>query len=162
MTYKTMLASAGVLAIAALLAGPADAAHRHAAHAKRPMTPLQIVDTFDDMITSHHAPEAITRFIAPGFIEHDPIVPVDGRDGLLKYMHDHGWDKPGPSDMKDIIDREMADGPLVMVHHHIIRHAGERPEVYVDLFLIKNGLIQEHWDVMQQVPEHSDNKHTMY
>ena len=162
MKHKQLLATLGAVAAAAILAAPAGAADKPASHAKAAMSPKQIVETFDNMIIAHKPREAIERFIAPNFIEHDPIVPVDGRAGLLTYMHDHGWDKPGPSEMKDIIDREIAEGPLVVVHHHVIRHTGDRPQVYADVFLVKHGLITEHWDVMQQVPEHTDNKHTMY
>ena len=147
---------AGCIAAVALSATVALAAPAE------PLTPKQVVDNFDDLILAHKPRQAIETYIAPDFVEHDPEVAVDGRDGLLKYMHDHGWETNGNAEMRDIIDREIVSGPMVVVHHHLYRNATDRGVVYVDIFRVENGLIQEHWDVMQPIPEHTDNKHTMY
>ncbi len=158
---KAFALAGSLLCTALTLAGPAAAkpgAHAHA----RPMSPREVVDAFDNLILEHKAREAIERFIAPDFVEHDPVVAVDGRDGLLRYMREHGWESGGDTGMKDVIDREISQGDMVMVHHHIVRHPGDRAQVFVDIFRLRGGLIVEHWDVMQEVPEHTGNKHTMY
>ena len=151
-------------AVVALLATPAAAtAGKRAGHpSSPPMSPRQVVDTFDNLVLAHKPREAIERFIAPGFIEHDPLVPVDGKAGLIRYMSEHGWETGGNAQMRDIVDRTISQGDWVMVHHHIHRHPGDRAQVFVDIFRVKGGLIQEHWDVMQEVPAHTDNRHTMY
>ncbi len=150
------VAAVGVLSLGS---GSAEARARHAG---KPAAPRDVVEAFDNLILAHKPREAIERYIAPGFVEHDPIVPVDGKDGLLRYMREHGWEQNGDHQMRDIIDRTISQGEWVVVHHHIFRHPGDRAQVFVDIFRVRGGLITEHWDVMQEVPEHSENKHTMY
>lgn len=132
--------------------------------AEKPTSPQDIVDKFDQLVMEHRSREAIDRFISPGFVEHDPAVKGGGKSGLYEYMMDEGWDAKQPNpNLKDIVDREMAAGNFVIVHHHIFHEPGDRGIVFVDIFRLEDGWIVEHWDVMQHVPEKSnDNKNTMW
>ncbi len=160
-SHKAVAALALLFAAgAAAVAAPAWSGSRRAGQG--PLSPRQVVDTFDDLVLAHKPRQAIERFIAPDFIEHDPLVPVDGKDSLIRYMAEQGWESNGNAQMRDIVDRTIAEGDMVVVHHHIFRRPGDRAQVFVDIFRVSGGLIHEHWDVMQEAPEHSDNRHTMY
>jgi predicted SnoaL-like aldol condensation-catalyzing enzyme len=39
---------------------------------------------------------------------------------------------------------------------------GDKTNSVIDIFRIENGKIAEHWDVIQEVPEKSANKHPMF
>ena len=127
-----------------------------------PQSPVDVVNDFDRLILDHHAKKAIEKYIGPNFVEHDPEVGDGSRKGLIDYMKRHGWESGGNPQMRDIIDRIIAQGPMVVVHHHILQHPGDRGVVFVDIFRVENGLITEHWDVMQPVPAHTTNPNTMY
>ena len=124
-----------------------------------------MVEVFDELIMQHKAREAIDRFIAPHFIEHDPTVRGGGREGLYEYMVREGWDETqSPNrELVDIVDRRFGGGEYVVTMHHIFRNPADRGTMFIDVFRVVDGLIVEHWDVFQAVPEHTnDNPHTMW
>ena len=132
---------------------------------RQPQDPLQVVEIFDELIMQHKAREAIDRFIAPDFIEHDPTVRGGGREGLYAYMVREGWDETDrPNrELVDVVDRRFASGEFVVTMHHIFRNAADRGTMFIDVFRVVVGQIVEHWDVFQAVPEHSnDNPHSMW
>ena len=49
-----------------------------------------------------------------------------------------------------------------MVHHHVIRHAGDPGMAVVDIFRIAGGRIVERWDVLQDVPADPVNPLSMF
>jgi predicted SnoaL-like aldol condensation-catalyzing enzyme len=54
-----------------------------------------------------------------------------------------------------------ADG-YVILHVHSIRVPGTRGRAIFDLFKLENGKIVEHWDAVQDIPEHSANSNGMF
>jgi predicted SnoaL-like aldol condensation-catalyzing enzyme len=132
---------------------------------RQPKDPLQVVEVFDELIMQHKAREAIDRFIAPHFIEHDPTVRGGGREGLYEYMVREGWDETqNPNhELVDVVDRRFGGGEYVVTMHHIFRDPLDRGTMFIDVFRVVDGLIVEHWDVFQVVPERThDNPHTMW
>jgi len=132
---------------------------------RQPTDPLKVVETCDELIMQHRAREAIERFMHPDMIEHDPTVKGGNRDGLFQYMIDEGWDQDNrPNrDMVDIVDRRFASGEYVVTMHHIFRNKEDRGTMFIDVVRVIDGLIVEHWDVAQAVPEiTNDNPHTMW
>jgi len=132
---------------------------------RQPQDPLQVVEIFDELIMRHKAREAIDRFIALDFIEHDPTVRGGGREGLYEYMVREGWDETDrPNrELVDIVDRRFASGEFVVTMHHIFRDKKDRGTMFIDVFRVVGGKIVEHWDVFQAVPDRSnDNPHTMW
>ena len=127
--------------------------------AAKPSSPKAVVDDFQQMAFFDHKPvEAVLKYVSPNVIEHDPTT-ANGREGILAYFKKRDWSK---SEMQDKIYREIAQGDMVVVHHHIVDHPGERGMAAIDIFRVKDGLIVEHWDVLQPVPEKPANTLSMF
>ncbi|MFJ1975367.1 nuclear transport factor 2 family protein [Streptomyces sp. NPDC087903] len=84
---------------------------------------------------------AAEAFWAPDYIQHSAII-APGRDGLFNLVkalprlrHEAGF--------------ICADGDLVMLHSRYSGNEQPTASVAVDIFRIGNGLLQEHWDVLQ-------------
>ncbi|MCP2164917.1 nuclear transport factor 2 family protein [Goodfellowiella coeruleoviolacea] len=58
------------------------------------------------------------------------------------------------------IRRVIADDELVAVHNRIGLPSGDLAAV--DIFRVRDGLVAEHWDVVQPVPEQPANPHGMF
>ena len=56
----------------------------------------------------------------------------------------------------------IAEGDLVVVHSHLVRHKDDRGVAVMDIFRLENGRVVEHWDVLQDVPGSSANENTMF
>jgi len=59
----------------------------------------------------------------------------------------------------------IAEGDIVVVHSHGFTDPSDSKdlgEASVDIFRVENGKIVEHWDVIQPVPEKSNNSNTMF
>ncbi|MFI5679576.1 nuclear transport factor 2 family protein [Streptomyces cellulosae] len=88
---------------------------------------------------------ALDRYLHPDYLQHSPVIPTS-RAGLRKFI----------ADLPDAVRYEpgavIAEGDLVMIHG---RYSGstEKPLVAVDIFRFEEGLVVEHWDVLQdEVP----------
>lgn len=89
----------------------------------------------------------IMAHVAPDYIQHNPQVP-DGREGLLSFLDVIATLDP-PLAVRPV--RVLAEGDLVVVQSEYT--IGGTPHVIFDLFRFENGLIAEHWDSAQTVPE---------
>jgi predicted SnoaL-like aldol condensation-catalyzing enzyme len=58
--------------------------------------------------------------------------------------------------------RIIAEGDLVVVHSHLVRHKDDPGVAVMDIFRLENGRVVEHWDVLQDVPDTSANENTMF
>lgn len=101
---------------------------------------------------------AVDRYIAPGYIQHSSLAEpgVDARKAWLDKVR---LESP---DARQTIHRSFAEGDHVIVHTHVVRWPGDRGLAVVDIFRCENGLIAEHWDVLQDVPEHPVNPNSMF
>ena len=71
-----------------------------------------------------------------------------GREGLKKFLDMIRAETPqAVHDVK----RAFVDGDHVTVHYHVRRWPGDSGWAVIDIFRLENGLIAEHWDVMQDV-----------
>lgn len=87
------------------------------------------------------------RLFAEDYIQHNPMIP-SGRaalpgliDGLAeKFSYEMGM--------------VVAEGDLVMIHGRYVGW-GPKPLIGVDIFRVADGLLVEHWDVLQEeIPQH--------
>jgi predicted SnoaL-like aldol condensation-catalyzing enzyme len=100
--------------------------------------------------------EAINQYIADDYIQHNPNV-ADGKQALINAARQ--WFLNAPKEIIDI-QHIVAENDLVFIHTR--SHHGDKTVSVIDIFRIRDGKIVEHWDVMQQVPEKSQNNHPMF
>jgi len=84
----------------------------------------------------------VEKYFSPSYNQHNPMFP-NGRDmipGLIKGLSADFKYEPGMI---------VADGDLVMIHGRYTGW-GPKPMVAIDIFLVKEGMLVEHWDVMQE------------
>ena len=84
----------------------------------------------------------LDTIFAADYIQHNPTVPT-GRAGL-KELAPHL-----SPDLHYTPGMIVAEGNYVMVHGRYVGW-GPKPIVGVDIFRISNGVLVEHWDVLQE------------
>ncbi|MHA6621211.1 nuclear transport factor 2 family protein [Pseudonocardia sp. DLS-67] len=99
----------------------------------------------------------------PDFVSHNPRVPHDpavatGRQAFADFFR-------GPAGKALLaagtdVRRVIADDDLVAVHNRIGLPTGD--VAAVDILRVQDGLVAEHWDVVQPVPEEPANGHGMF
>lgn len=100
--------------------------------------------------------EAMERHVVEDYVQHNPGI-ADGRAAAIAAL-ETSLARP---DLHLDIQRVLVDGPYAMVHLHAWRD-GERGGSVMDLYRVEHGRIVEHWDVIQQVPEHAANPHPFF
>lgn len=101
---------------------------------------------------------AVDRFIAPGYVQHSQLAPP-GRDALKAFLDMIRAETP---EAVHDVKRAFVDGDHVTVHYHVRRHPGDLGWAVIDIFRVENGLIAEHWDVMQDVVEGGPNPNSPF
>ena len=96
---------------------------------------------------------AVDRFIAPDYIQHSQLAPP-GRDALKAFLDMIRAETPlAVHDVK----RTFVDGDHVIVHYHVRRWPEDKGWAVMDIFRLEDGMIVEHWDVLQDVTEGGPN-----
>ena len=95
-----------------------------------------------------------TELLGAGFVSHNQRVAFDpatrsGRQAFADYLT--GPDSAHLRDATVTVEHLLADGDLVAVHTHVATPQGDLATV--DLFRVEDGLIAEHWDVVQPAPQ---------
>ena len=150
---KMMTLILGLSLVTAMSAGPAFAADKVPAFKNN----KQMVEYFWNEVFNKHNTSVIDSLTAPGYIQHSPGF-RDGRQAFEDGIN--GFLKEFP-ESKAEIKHIGADGDLVFIHNHITLNASDRGQAAVDIFRVKDGKIVEHWDVIQDIPEKSENNNTM-
>jgi predicted SnoaL-like aldol condensation-catalyzing enzyme len=118
--------------------------------------------------------EAVSRFgagdiagfselLGEDFVSHNPRVAHDpatqsGRQAFADYLSG-----PGSAHLRDATvttKHLLVDADLVAVHTHVATPRGDLATV--DLFRVDGGLIVEHWDVVQPIPDEVLHPHRMF
>lgn len=142
------------LALAGMAAAPALAADGVPAFKSN----KQMVAYFWNEVFNKHNTSVIHTMASPDYIQHNPGF-ADGRQAFEEGVE--GFLKEFP-DSRAEIKHIGADGDLVFIHNHIMLNASDRGQAAVDIFRVKDGKIVEHWDVIQDIPEKSENNNTMF
>jgi predicted SnoaL-like aldol condensation-catalyzing enzyme len=146
--------AAALLAVAAPQPAPAQAAH-HARH----LSTREIVTRFINLFyTQGRVREAFMTYVAPGYIQHNPVA-RDGRDAAIAALEPFFASQPNA--IREV-QRIIVDGDLAAVHVRLRQNPQDRGFAVIDILRLENGMIVEHWDVIQAVPEHSANAHPMF
>lgn len=102
--------------------------------------------------------KAVELYVGDQYIQHNPLV-GDGPEAFILY-----FDKMAKEYSNKSIEfvRTIAEGDLVALHTHQV-WPGNQGYVTMDFFRFDEaGKIVEHWDAMQEIPEHSNNGNKMY
>jgi predicted SnoaL-like aldol condensation-catalyzing enzyme len=146
-----------VLAACLLLAAPQISSAQVARHAGH-LSNREIVTRFVNLFCGHHVREAFMTYVAPGYIQHNPLA-ADGRDAAIATLEPFFASQPN---LSCDVQRILVDGDLAAVHYRLRMNPADRGAAVVDLLRLENGMIVEHWDVFQPVPEHSNTPHPMF
>ena len=85
---------------------------------------------------------AAEKFWSPNYIQQSAHIPP-GRDGLF------GLIKSVPPEMKYENSLIMADGDMLMLHGRFSGLGRPANWIVADIVRIENGLLAEHWDVIE-------------
>lgn len=111
-----------------------------------------VLDMFEHVLNPMDS-GSVDRFISPDYIQHNQMA-EPGREGLKRFLDVIKAQTPGAvHDVK----RAFVDGDHVTVHYHVRRWPHDKGWAVIDIFRIENGMIAEHWDVMQDVVEGGPN-----
>lgn len=102
--------------------------------------------------------DAVDRFIAPDYVQHSALA-ASGREALKAFLRKARSETP---DAVHDIKRSFVEGDHVTVHYHVRRWPGDAGFAVIDIFRVANGLIAEHWDVIQPVVADGPNPNSMF
>jgi predicted SnoaL-like aldol condensation-catalyzing enzyme len=101
---------------------------------------------------------AVDRFIAEDYIQHSQLA-EPGREALKRFLDMIRAQTP---EAVHDVKRAFVDGDHVIVHYHVRRWPGDKGWAVIDIFRVENGLIAEHWDVLQDVAEGGPNPNSPF
>ncbi|BAV47829.1 hypothetical protein MesoLj113a_21430 [Mesorhizobium sp. 113-1-2] len=99
--------------------------------------------------------EGASRFWANDYIQHNPLIP-NGREALFSYVASL------PASTRFEHQLAVAEGDFVMVHGKYSDNGFPIPWIVVDILRMKNGVMVEHWDVIQDEAKGSASGHSMF
>jgi predicted SnoaL-like aldol condensation-catalyzing enzyme len=101
---------------------------------------------------------AAASFLTDRYIQHNPYVPT-GKSGFLTGIAEFYRMYPDLSwEFKNI----WADGDYVIVHSLYKFSRESRGSAAVDIFRVLDGKIDEHWDVIQDIPDRMAHDNSMF
>lgn len=108
-----------------------------------------LINGFEVLFNQRNFAEA-EKLWSPNYIQHSAHIPP-GREGLF------GLVKALPAGTKWEHGIMMAEGDYVMVHSRYTNPDGSAL-VVVDIMRMKDGIFQEHWDVMEPEASQAESK----
>lgn len=121
-------------------------------------TNKEIVTEFYQQAFINGNVDQAVKLLHVDYKQHNPKV-ATGKVGFVKAFKSFD-----PSGYRFSIKRAISEGDLVVLHIHVKNKnkSNDRGRAVVDIFRVNNGVITEHWDVAQVVPEITAHKNTMF
>jgi predicted SnoaL-like aldol condensation-catalyzing enzyme len=115
-----------------------------------------VLEAFDTLFNKRNY-KAAERFWSPNYIQHSAHI-APGRDGLFALI------KNAPPEMKYENSLIMAEADMLMLHGRFSGLGLPANWIAVDIVRIENGLMAEHWDVIEDeaTEEQSVSKRPMF
>ena len=95
--------------------------------------------------------EAAARYLSPNYIQHSTHI-EPGREGLFNLI------KASPASLKYEPGVIVAEGDFVIVHGRFSGTGLPRNWIAADIVRIADGVLAEHWDVLQDEAARADSK----
>jgi predicted SnoaL-like aldol condensation-catalyzing enzyme len=100
-----------------------------------------VLEAFDTLFNKHDV-KAAERFWSPNYIQPSAHIPV-GREGLFNLV------RSVPDTMRYENQLIVAEGDYVMLHGRFSGIGRPADWIVADIVRLKDGVLQEHWDVIQ-------------
>lgn len=112
-------------------------------------TPAEIVKEYIEVVVNGRQFDRIDEFIAEDLIQRNPNLP-NGREPLKAFWTEFMGSRP---EAQFTIGRVIAEGNLVAEHSLFRETPDDQGVAVVDIYRVEDGLIVEHWDVVQFLPD---------
>jgi predicted SnoaL-like aldol condensation-catalyzing enzyme len=109
-----------------------------------------VLKAFDTLFNNRDY-EAAARFWSPDYIQHSAHI-FPGRDGLFNLV------KAAPPELRYENAVVVADAEYVLLHGRFTGHGRPRAWIAADIVRVENGLLAEHWDVLQDEASREESK----
>ena len=116
------------------------------------------VEKFYDLIINKKDFESASKYIGSRYTQHNPLV-ADGPEGLKDFVD---FLKSNYPYARSEIKRILAEGDYVILHVHSVRVPNTQGRAIIEIFMLENRKIVEHWDAIQDIPETSVNPNGMF
>jgi predicted SnoaL-like aldol condensation-catalyzing enzyme len=117
-----------------------------------------VIAFYDLIINKKDYETAQKLYVGPRYKQHNPLV-KDYPEGLKEFIE---FLKTNHPDANSEIIRIFADGDFVICHVHSRRPPNVHRAIVEIFRLTEDGKIDEHWDVIQEVPAESANSNGMF
>ncbi|WP_375688407.1 nuclear transport factor 2 family protein [Pseudooceanicola sp. LIPI14-2-Ac024] len=126
---------------------------------RTPETDKSNVIAFYEMMFNDCRPaDALAQYAGADYIQHNPHV-GDGKQAFVDYFDRMAREHPGK---RVEVKRAFADDGHVILHCYQYWPNGA-DYAGIDIFrLDADGKVVEHWDVLQEIPDHSQNDNGMF
>ncbi len=109
-----------------------------------------VLEAFDTLFNKRDYKRA-ERFWSPGYIQHSAHI-GPGQTGLLELT------KALPETLRYENHFAVAEGDLVILHGRFSGHGLPRNWIVADIVRLENGVLVEHWDVIQDEATAAESK----
>jgi predicted SnoaL-like aldol condensation-catalyzing enzyme len=109
-----------------------------------------VLKAFDALFNQRNY-AAAEKFWSPNYIQHSAHI-APGRDGLFNLV------KAAPAEMRYENALVVAEGNHVLLHGRFTNNGRPRAWIAADIVRIENGLLAEHWDVLQDEVSKEESK----
>jgi len=114
------------------------------------MNKALVLAAFDTLFNKRHY-EAAKRYWSPNYIQHSAHI-EPGREGLFNLI------KGSPASLKYEPGLIMAEGDFVIIHGRFSGTGLPRNWIAADVVRIADGVLAEHWDVLQDEAARAESK----
>lgn len=135
-----------------MLDGPTTVTDKDKTEANR-----QVAEDFIQTILIDGQSDRITDFIGAEYLQHNPGI-GDGLDGLGAFLGSLAENNTSFSYSQR--HHTVADGNFVLTISE--GEIGGQPNAFYDLWRVEDGMLVEHWDVIQPIPESMPHDNGMF